>query len=256
MRNSVSSLGAIALAAGLLLAVASPAHSRVVLSISSGGTTFACDNSLAVTTTNCAVGSFNLIGSTGMTFSGSLNGFTVGMTVGLSNLPGDPNGAYLTGTDTFVQRTGAGQAGLTIDLRALGFQQPNHPNKTLFGASSFSANTPWQAADSVVGQFATSASNALNPTLSHSVGNGYTTCTVTAAAGATSGRCDAPTVLWSDPSAPFSMRTRQTYNLSNGAIATFTHSATAQVPEPMTLSLVGAALLGAAVVSRRRNKSV
>jgi hypothetical protein len=260
MRNPVSSLGAIALAAGLLLGVASPAQSRVILSVSSGSTTFACDSSLTVTVSNCAASNFTIqtaLGvTTGMTFSGTLDGFTVGMTVGLSNLPGDPNGAYLTGSDTFVQRTDTGQAALTIDLRALGFSEPSNANKTLFGASSFSANVPWQAGDSVFGQFATSASNDVAPALSHSPGNGYTNCTVTAAAGATSGRCDAPTVLWNDPGAPFSMRNLQTYNLSSGAKATFTHSATVQqVPEPMTLSLVGAALLGAAVVSRRRNKS-
>jgi hypothetical protein len=250
MRNSVSSLGAIALAAGLLLGVASPAQSRVVLTLQSGTTTLSCTNNNGVAV-GCGAG-FTLAGTTGILYSGSLNGFTVGMTVGISNLPGDPNGAFLTGSDTFVSRTGAGQGALTIDLQAFGFLEPSSPNKTLFGASSFSANTNWQGTDSVVGHFAASASNG-TPALSHSASNGYTTCTVTASN--TSGRCDAPTVLWNDPAAPFSMRNRQIYTLSTGALATATHSGTVQVPEPMTLSLVGAALLGAAVVSRRRNKS-
>lgn len=251
MRNSVSSLGAIALAAGVLLSVATPAQSRVVLTLQSGGTTLTCTNNNGVAQGPCGAG-FTLSGTTGILYSGSLNGFSIGLTVGISNLPGDPNGAFLTGSDTFVSRTGAGQAALTIDLQAFGYLEPSSSNKTLFGASSFSSNTNWQATDSVVGQFAANASN-VAPLLSHSAFNGYTTCTVTAST--TSGRCDAPTVLWTDPVSPFSMRNRQTYTLSNGAIATATHSGTVQVPEPMTLSLVGAALLGAAVVSRRRNKS-
>lgn len=250
MRNSVSSLGAIALAAGLLLGVASPAQSRVVLTLQSGTTTLSCTNNNG-TAVGCGAG-FSILGNTGIFYNGSLNGFSVGMTVGISNLPGDPSGAFLTGSDTLVQRIGAGQGALTIDLQAFGYLEPSSPSKTLHGGAAFSSNTTWQAADSVVAHFAANAGNG-TPSFSHSAANGYTTCTVTAAI--TSGRCDAPTVLWNDPAAPFSMRNRMTYTLSNGAVATGSHSATVNVPEPMTLSLVGAALLGAAVVSRRRNKS-
>jgi hypothetical protein len=52
------------------------------------------------------------------------------------------------------------------------------------------------------------------------------------------------------------MRSVQTFTLNNARTANTSFSTlVTAVPEPMSLSLVGAGLLGAALVSRRRNKA-
>jgi hypothetical protein len=263
MRNSVPSLGAIAVAAGVLLGVATPAQSRVVLTLTAGGTILSCDSSLAVTASNCSTAagfSISNVGGTGVFFTGNINGFSVTMTSGVANIPGTAAGAELNGSSTSVNRTGTGQGTLTIDYSGYSYLYPDGANKLLSGSASLSANN-WLGGvggDTVVSSFAARADNTL-PSLVSAVGNPFTSCSMAPASSGTSisNNCVAAQQTWADTaSTTFSMRSVQTFTLSSTRTAntSFSTLATA-VPEPMSLSLVGAGLLGAALVSRRRNKA-
>jgi hypothetical protein len=257
MRNSVPSLGAIAVAAGVLMGVATPAQSRVVLTLTAGGSTLSCDSSIG----GCAAGfTITSVGGTGVFFSGTINGFSVTMTSGVANIPGTAAGAELNGSSTSVSRTGSGQGTLTIDYSGYGYLNPAGADKFLTGAASLSANN-WfggGGGDTVASSFAASAGNTL-PSLVSSVGNPFTSCSMAPASSTTSisNNCVAAQQTWADtPSTTFSMRSVQTFTLSNARTANTSFSTlVSAVPEPMSLSLVGAGLLGAALVSRRRNKA-
>jgi hypothetical protein len=261
MRNSVPSLGAIAVAAGVLMGVATPAQSRVVLKLTAGLTTLTCDTSLAVSVSNCSTGFLiSNVGGTGVFYTGAINGFSVTMTSGVANIPGSPGGAELNGSSTAVTRTAAGQGTLTIDYSGYGYLNPDGANKFLSGSASLSANN-WLGGvggDTVASSFAASAANAL-PSLVSSAGNPFTSCSMAPASSGVSisNNCVAAPQTWADtPGTTFSMRSVQTFTLNNARTANTSFSTlVTAVPEPMSLSLVGAGLLGAALVSRRRNKA-
>lgn len=252
MRTTFSSLGKVAAAAAVLLGVATSAHSTVRLDLTdvTGGTSLTCDTAFLISATNCSVAAgFSIIGSgAGIRFEGTVGGFTVFTTTFASNVPGTATAALLNGSTTLVTRTAAGQGDLRIDLAGFGYTLPAGPVKTLRGSASLtSSDNTFGATDLVFSQFVANPDNAFpiagtDPTRQ---------CSMSISSSA---NCSTGSIEWFDPlGGTFSMRDVQLIRLSSGHTVNTTISGTVgAVPEPMTLSLVGAALLAAAGVARRR----
>lgn len=246
--SSFSKLGA---AAAVLLGVATSAQATVRLDLTDVGAAFSltCDTAFAVSGSNCGAGFTILGGGTGIQFSGTVGGFSVFTTTFASNTPGSATAAILNGSTTLVTRTGAGQGDLRIDLAGFGYMMPAGPLKSLRGSASLtSSDGSFGAGDLVFNEFVASPSGAFpiagtDPTRQ---------CTMTPIS--SSDNCSTSTLVWADPlEGDFSMRDVQLIRLSNGRTVNTTISGTVgAVPEPMTLSLVGAALLGVAAAARRR----
>jgi hypothetical protein len=253
MSKFVSHIGKVAGAAALALAAMSSANATVRLSITDVGAAVSlnCDTAFAVSVVNCNASSFSILGGgAGISFNGTVGGFKVFTTTFASNVPGTATAAILNGSTTTVERLGVGQGDLRIDLSGFGYTMPVGALKTLRGSASLtSSDNSFGATDLVFSQFVVNADNVfpvagVDPTVS---------CVM---AISSSDNCNAPTVAWTDPlGGTFSMRDVQLIRLSQGHLVNTTISGTVNaIPQPMTLSLVGLALVGAAVASRRKSK--
>lgn len=252
MHKTTFWLGRIAVAAGVLLGVATSAHATVRLDLTdlSSGETLACDTAFAVSAVNCGVAAgFTIMGGgAGIGFSGTVGGFSVFTTSFVSNVPGTVSAALLNGSATLITRTAAGQGDLRIDLVGMGYTLPVGPWKTLRGSASMtSSDDIFGVGDLVSSEFVANADNGMpipgtDPTRQ---------CTMSISS---SNSCSTSSIFWNDPlGGSFSIRDVQLIRLSSGHTVNTTISGTvAAVPEPMTLSLVGAALLAAALAGRRR----
>jgi hypothetical protein len=245
MRTSFSKLGA---AAVVLLGMATSAQSGVRLDLTDvgAGINMFCDSTAFAA---CGAG-FSLTASGGLRFEGTVGGFSVDTTSFSSNLPGTASAAILNGSTTQITRTGSGQGELRIDLSGFGYTLPAGEFKTLRGrASVTTSDETFGTGDLVFNQFIVDPGNGFpvvgDPTRVRS-------CTVTLIAD--SGNCSTSVSVWQDADlGTFSMRDVQLVRLTNGHTVNTTISGTVgRVPEPMTLSLVGVALLGVAAVARRR----
>jgi len=186
------------------------------------------------------------LGGNGIAFNGTVGSFSVFTTSGFGDVPGTPTTASLDTSSTRISNT-SGIAGLDnfyIDFRGLDFLFPAGASKTLFGSASHSSTSPG-AGESVNTFFYADPTNAGGTTV-----EGSCAMVVTFNNSCNSG---AP-IVWSDVGlGTFSLRSQQYVQLNAGSVVNTTTSVIAgAIPEPMTLSLVGAALLAAGVASRRR----
>lgn len=252
MRHAFGSIGKVAAVAAVLAGFATASQATVRLDLTDVGAavSLTCDTAFAVSAVNCGAGFTILGGGTGIGFNGSIGGFSVFTTTFASNVPGSVTAATLDGSTTRVTRTGVGQGDLRIDLTGFGYTLPAGTAKTLRGSASLtSSDSTFAPTDLVFSQFIANADN-LFPTPGG--GNPTLSCTMTPISA--SDNCATGSVNWFDPlGGTFSMRDVQLIRLSTGRTVNTTISGTVNaVPEPMTLSLVGAALLGVAVATRRR----
>ena len=254
MSKFTSTLTKLAVAAVAVSGFVSTSQASVRLSLTdvTASVSLTCDTAVAVSALNCdAASGFSILGGgTGIGFNATVGGFSVFTTTFASNIPGAASGATLDTSTTRVTRTGLGLGDLRIDLAGFNYSLPAGVLKSLHGSASLSSSTGGGAGSLVYTEFMVNALNAFptafaDPTLF---------CTI-APIPTSSANCDAGSTQWSDPlEGTFSMRQVALIRLNQGTTVNTTGTQTVtSVPEPMTLSLVGAALLGVAAAARRRS---
>jgi hypothetical protein len=247
MRKSVINL---AVAAAALLGAASAAQAKVVLTVQAYDSSAALLSSLSCDSSAfgaCASG-FILL-PTGLVFVGSVSNFSVSTTSFTGNMPGTALSATLNASTTSVSNNSVSGFGyLYIDVYATDYLFPAGNDKYLSGSASITqAGSSVTAGDYLQSNFYADGTN-------NGLATNMRTCTV---ASSTNGSCAAPAAgTWNDANGGFfSMRDIQTFRLSGGSTINSTASGeVTPVPEPMTLSLVGAALLAAGAAARRKAK--
>ena len=242
----------VAAAATLLMGVASTANAFVVLTMTdlSTATTVTCNTFIGF----CGAG-FVVNNANNVNFIGTVGAFDVASTQGISNAPGNALVAFANTTSLAVNRNdGAlGTKTLTVDFVVFDFFNPTSTSKTMQGSASTTAGQGLfnAATETIFTNFRVDSNNTtslnLGPTVSQ-LSCGMAT--------SINDSCNAGSIVWSDPVlgvAGFSTRTQQAFTLEAASIVNTTSSLTIRnVPEPMTLSLVGVSLLGLAFASRRR----
>jgi len=246
-------------AAAALTAMGASAHAYLIFEVSQFGggpsITNVCSGQSAATIAACGSQfsvSTNALGQQTIRFTGMVGDFFVSTTDGVSNSPGTASFARVGTTALSVERrTGATAcAQLFIGIRAFNFSQPDGELKTLTGSSGMSS-PGGLGSGTITSEFWADANNLGNkatPTL---------TCNYPLTA---SGNCSTGELIWADPAASggglFSLRSEHIFNITAGSIFEGTTSTIARrLPEPMTLTLVGAALVGVAALSRRSKKA-
>lgn len=258
MRNVLTKL---AVAAAALVGGVTSANAYVILTITdlSTSTTTTCNTLIG----GCGLG-WSITNTNLVTFNGVVGVFDVAATQGFSNTPGNPNVAFANTTSLSVNRNdgAAGLKGLKVTFDAIDFTAPTAPFKTMQGSASDTAGSGFftPGSDFVASQFYVDSAGGTAFASPLTVPPGSTATDGLYNTGCffyvtTSGQCDATPITWADPSAPvgtFSARSEQQFALNRSSIVQTTSSLTIRnVPEPMTTSLVGLALVGLALASRR-----
>jgi hypothetical protein len=220
-------------------------------------TAASCNTSLAqsnVAGGNCSTtdGFFGYaLGANGIGFQGTVGNFSVFTTSGFGNIPGTPTSASLDTSSTRIVNNTAAISGIDnfyIDFRGFDFLFPAGQAKTLFGTASYSTTTSG-AGETVNTNFYADPLNLGGTTVADS-------CLMIVV---TNDSCNTGSpIVWNDVGGgSFSLRSQQYFAINGQSIVNATTSViVGAVPEPMTLSLVGAALLGAGLASRRRANKV
>lgn len=264
------SLTKLAVASALVAGAASSAQAHVFMRIADLApdlvtlqASVQCNTSLAqnnVAGGNCSTvdGFFGYaLNATGIGFSGTIGNFSVFTTSGTSNIPGSANVAFLDTSSTSVRNLNANLSGsggpsgfdnLYIDFRGFNFLFPDNGAKSLFGTASYSRTVAGGGlSETLDSNFYADPTNAGGVAVADN-------CDLTLSS---NGSCNSgdPLVWFDTPGTSFSLRSQQFFGLNGGSTVNATTSVRVNpAPEPMTLSLVAVALMGAAVAARRAGK--
>ncbi len=250
MRNVLTKLAA---AAAVLAGASTSANAYVILTLTD---TFNAVSVSCASNAVCGAG-FTIANANLVSFSGAVGDFLVGSTQGSANTPGSAGLAAANTSSLAVTRTDSAaiNKGLRVEFRAIDFFAPVGTLKSFQGSASDTAGQGLsRATDQVLSAFQTDSSNGTAftaPLAPDALSTLSCSFFVT-----TNNSCDAGTKMWADPLsgvAGFSMRSLQQFNIAAGSVINTTSSLTAglPLPEPMSASLVGIALLGLAFTARR-----
>jgi hypothetical protein len=251
MRNLLNK-ALVASAATLALASSAQAYVFVSLTDTSGGTVF-CSTQTAATAAAC--GTMGFFGASGagdgtVGFSGSVGGFMVNFSTVVSNSPGTATLGTLSNTSNVVQNVSS-IGDLFIEVISYNYDAPAglrlYSGSTSFGSANYSVT------DAVTTVLTFDPSNGGGGNGDPGTTSFAATLNLPPPTGSTQSvnRDFAAQGVGASPF--YSLRHVQAYDIAVGStIDTFAISNVRRVPEPMTLSLVGVALLGAAVAARRR----
>lgn len=224
------------------------------------GTQIGCSTFSAATVGLCAVnftsGNFpvplaagdNTIGVANLT----VGAFKIVSSTAESNTPGTTAEAFQNRSQTSASRKDLGDGKvhrLLVDFVAYGFTDPNGPLKSLSASAGMTANIgSFSATDKLTSVFSVDENNALAFTASLG-------CTLTVTTSPLNESCGLGPVMWVDSNSPaslFSMRSQQIFDMAVGSAINSTANSSVRMPEPMSTALVGIALFGLALTSRRR----
>jgi hypothetical protein len=242
-----------ALAAAVLAGASTSSHAYLIMEIAQiGGGSLICNTQTLV---GCAGFGFTVINPELLSFTATVGDFQVSGTFGESNSPGTSVVARLDASSLRVERVGsAGSGQLFIGLKAFDFADPNGIVKTLSGSAGSSTQQigtgAGNGANTVSTNFWADPTNAALPTNLISCSYAITT----------NGSCATPSTLWNDPLGSggglFSLRMEQLFDMKVGTSLNSTAALAARnLPEPMSATLVGVALVGLALASRRSKKA-
>lgn len=242
----------VALAAAALAGASTSSHAYLVMEIAQiGGGSLICNTQTMV---GCAGFGFTVISTNLVSFTGSVGDFVVSGSFGSANAPGTTTVAQLDSSSLRVERTGsAGSGQLFIGLKSFSYSDPDGEIKFMSGSAGSSSQQ--------IGTGAGNGTNVVSTNFWADPNNGGAAVNLISCSYAitTNGSCATPATLWNDPIGSggglFSLRMEQTFNMKTGTSLNSTAALAARnIPEPMTSSLVGAALLGLAFASRRASK--
>jgi hypothetical protein len=212
-------------------------------------TTNRCDTATAQSATNCVGYAPYAVGTNTVLFSGSVGDFTFSNSIFSTNAPGTggPLGsAFASTTNLNIFSLTAAQT-LKIDFTGFGFTQPAGSSKTITGTSSQNGYASSGASTQSYGFYIDGANSGAQ---TQGVTCGPTPLLIAAGGCTTSGVVNGIGAVFSlsDVATYFVAQANGDFQASSTVTAT---AATASVPEPGSLALVGIAAAAFAVVRRR-----
>ena len=247
-------------AAVALTAVASAAQAYVQISlVDTGGGAVSCSTQNAATVAACSAGftAFGggavTVGTLDLQFSGFVGGFRVTTTSLGSNTPGTMVVGTLDQSATRVERrTGFGAGTLFIDSFAFNYTSPVGPLRSFTGATSFDSSL-YANTDSVTTVLTYDPFNLGGDNFSAGTTSFAATLSLPPYDGSSKSDSEAFGLVTVAGPGSYSLRHKQAYALAEGSVINSTAtSAVRRIPEPMSASLVGIALLGLAFAARRK----
>jgi len=250
-----STLLATMLGIALLLGYTPQANAGALLRISTGAFSATCDNTQAITATNCGAGFVTVPNSSSITFAGAITGYNVGAISVTGNQPGSNTAGNVLDTKFAVSHI-SGVDDLTVDFGGNNFTLPVGPGLFLsasdsgtFGESSATDVANFQAWGRATNDLIvpTGTATAISPACIP--GAGFTTS------------CSEVTtdVPFMRGAGPYALTGREVLHLAlnelpatvNATVAANSQPQTL-VPEPSSLIFFGTGLMGLAAKLRRR----